>query len=196
MQSNIAGIITVITGPMKCGKSDELIRIVKKYEIAGRKYLAFKPKQDTRDKNYIYSRSGAMIAPYVYFVNNLEEIKTIINEQNKPDLIIIDELHFFKDDNFVLDFHQWAADGIDIVVAGLDMSHLGNPLRVVADVMAIADHVIKLKAICYETKTDTACMTWKKNFSFNEYQVGDQEYEPVNRKIWFDKMKERGLFNG
>jgi thymidine kinase len=184
------GTLKVICGPMKCGKSLELIRIVEKYKISGKKVLIIKPVEDIRDGDKLISRFGKTLDENVHRVYNIQHINTLLGGLNKPDLLAIDEFHFFKED-FVWAIYQWLFWGIDVIVSGLDINHRGQPFRGTADILAIADEVLKLKSICFHTKEDNATMTRMISYTPDDYRPGDKEYEPVCRGVWFEKMLER-----
>lgn len=195
------GTIKVICGPMRCGKSLEVIRIVEKYNIAGKKVLIVKPTQDTRDGDQVISRIGLKIQKDTIQVNNLKEINEhCLHKINLRkdyeldlDLLVVDEFHFFKED-FIWFFYLMISMGVDIVVSGLDISHQGHPFKTMSDIMGIADDVIKLKAICTHTKQDTAVVTLMKNYIPQDNIPGDDAYEPVCRQVWLEKMMKQEDF--
>lgn len=139
-QESIGGkMIEVYCGPMKAGKSRELLKRIDQYEYQGKKVLIFKPTFDTRD-NVLKSR----------FLNSQKECIFIKNTSElfdyDADIFVIDELQFFNEE-VVYDLFKLTKDKI-IICAGLDTNHFGLPFSNVGDVLAIADKVHKLYSIC------------------------------------------------
>ncbi|NLM04536.1 MAG: thymidine kinase [Clostridiales bacterium] len=139
------GSIEVIVGPMYAGKSEELIRRVNRAKIADLVVLAFKPSIDDRyKKDMITTHSGKELECYV--VKDTSEIKKYI-EEREFDVLAIDEVQFFGDE--IVDICEKAAEnGKRVIVSGLDMDFRGEPFGVTPYLMAIAEHVTKLTAIC------------------------------------------------
>jgi thymidine kinase len=137
------GSIEVICGCMFSGKTEELIRRLKRAQLAKQKIEIFKPAIDTRydeikvvshDSNSIHSTPVAGSA-------------TILLLASDVDVVGIDEAQFF-DNELVNVCNQLASNGIRVIVAGLDMDYLGKPFGPVPALMAIAEHVTKVHAIC------------------------------------------------
>ncbi len=143
------GSIEVIVGPMYAGKSEELIRRVNRVKIAGLKVLVFKPLIDDRycaDK--IISHNGKEIG--CYSVEDGGEILEIIKNEDY-DVLAIDEVQFLGER--MVEVCQYAAEeGKRVLVSGLDMNFRGEPFGNVPDLMAIAEYVTKLTAICQVCK--------------------------------------------
>ena len=145
------GSLFVICGPMFSGKSRELIRVVHIAEIAGQRTLLFKPRIDTRySHSDISSHDG--IYRHAYAVDTAREILTIVlSTTPRPDVIAIDEGQFF--DAGLADACLWLVDqGHRVVVAGLDRNFRGEPFGSMPELLAIADEVIKLRAVCMRCK--------------------------------------------
>ena len=170
--------LKVITGPMFSGKSEELIRLVKRSQISEKKCLIVKPKFDHRTLNQIISRSAGQWSANT--VSNADEFSVLINTQ-KASVICIDEAQFFG---------EWLIDQIDfllhgnpdsnylIFAAGLDLDFRRKPFKVVADLMAMADEVQKLTAICTCCK-EPANLSAKLANPNQRLQVGDADiYQP------------------
>ncbi|MBN0919560.1 thymidine kinase [[Mycoplasma] gypis] len=147
------GEIHVIVGPMFSGKSEELLRRVRRLEIAGYNLLLVKSVIDTRfgiDK--ISSRSGANRKTNT--VKNANEIKTLITPN--IDAVIIDETQFLGDE--VVDVCEWLANkGLMVIISGLDQDFRRKPFDNMARLMALAENVTKLQAICVKCKNDASC---------------------------------------
>lgn len=144
------GSIEIIVGPMYAGKSEELIRRINRAKIADLKVLAFKPKIDKRySDNNITSHNGKQ-TPSIP-VDNALEIEKII-EQQDFDVLAIDEIQFF--DEAILTLCQRVANaGKRVICSGLDMDFRGEPFQVVPQMMAIAEYVTKLTAVCMVCKS-------------------------------------------
>lgn len=139
-----AGSIEVITGSMFSGKTDELIRRLRRSTIAKQKVQVFKPVIDNRyHVNKVTSHAGS--AFNAISVKNSAEILEIIDSETS--VVGIDEAQFF--DNGVIDVAQTLANqGIRVIVAGLDSDFRGEPFGCMPVFMAIAEQVDKLQAIC------------------------------------------------
>jgi thymidine kinase len=138
------GFIEVIAGGMFSGKTEELIRRVKRAQIAKQKIMAFKPAMDTRyDENDIVSHSNA------YFkAQPLKNIREIYHyDIDSLDVIGIDEAQFFSKD-LVEVANDLANKGKRVIIAGLDLDYMGRPFGPIPDIMAVAEYVTKVQAIC------------------------------------------------
>jgi thymidine kinase len=146
-RQNRRGWIEVITGSMFSGKTEELIRRLKRAKIAKQKVEIFKPSVDTRfdelkvvshDENTISSTPVQSSSQILLYVNNAD-----------ADVIGIDEAQFF--DKQLADVcNQLANSGIRVIVAGLDMDYLGKPFGPIPELMATAEYVTKVHAVCIE----------------------------------------------
>jgi thymidine kinase len=146
-RQNRRGWIEVITGSMFSGKTEELIRRLKRAKIAKQKVEIFKPSVDTRfdelkvvshDENTISSTPVQSSSQILLYVNNAD-----------ADVIGIDEAQFF--DKQLADVcNQLANSGIRVIVAGLDMDYLGKPFGPIPKLMATAEYVTKVHAVCIE----------------------------------------------
>ncbi len=150
MEYSQNGSIEIIVGPMYAGKSEELIRRINRAKIADLKVLAFKPKIDKRySDNNITSHNGKQ-APSIPVDTTLEIEKML--EKETFDVLAIDEIQFF--DENILSLCQRVADtGKRVICSGLDMDFRGEPFRVVPKMMAIAEYVTKLTAVCMVCKS-------------------------------------------
>jgi len=186
------GKIEVFTGPMCSGKSAALINKIKRFEIAGKNVILIKPKKDTRDGNTVKSRDGSSYQneDNTYLISSLKEINECLAKEDKaPDLIAIDEFHFFEDDytEFIKLLLFLSYTRIHVAIAGLDMSHNGRPFELLGKVMCIADKVHKFTAICSNEKEDNATMTIMNEATDDDRVVGgDDVYRPASRKTWFE----------
>lgn len=142
-----SGWIEVITGPMYCGKSEELIRRIRRAKIASQEVQAFKPMVDDRyHRSNVVSHNGDQVEAVP--VDHPEEIlKRINSEEEEIDVVAIDEIQFF-DPQVIEICEKLANQGIRVIVAGLDRDFRGEPFGPVPQLMALAEYVDKLHAIC------------------------------------------------
>lgn len=139
-----SGWIEVVCGSMFCGKTEELIRRVRRAQIARQKAQVFKPAIDTRyARREVTSHNGLQI--HAVPVENVTQIRTLIEQDTT--VIALDEVQFF-DDAIVALCEELATQGTRVIVAGLDMDFRGEPFGPVPALMARAERVDKLQAIC------------------------------------------------
>ena len=141
------GRIEVITGPMFSGKSEELIRRLKRAKIARQRVICFKPDIDLRyHKTAIASHSAQTHDACV--VANVERLREeLFSQIDRIEVIGIDEAQFFDESLVVLSL-ELVHLGKRILIAGLDTTFTGEPFRPIPDLMAIADEALKLSAVC------------------------------------------------
>ena len=137
------GWIEVICGPMFAGKT-ELIRRVRSMDFAKKNYIIFKPSIDDRYSiNEVVSHNKRKVN--AVNVSGVEEMKKFINDN--LDAVVIDEVQFFEKE--VVDFAGNLADkGYRVICAGLDSDFRGIPFENMANLLAVAESVTKLTAIC------------------------------------------------
>lgn len=141
--ANKKGWIEVICGSMFSGKTEELIRRLNRLEIAQQTYLLFKPKKDTRySQNMVLSHSG-LNKNAIPIESSLEAFSHISTQQ----IIAFDEAQFF-DLDFLETVTSLANQGKRVIVAGLDMDYKGRPFGAMPQILAIAEYVTKVHAIC------------------------------------------------
>src|SRR5690606_9341008 len=138
-----SGWIEVICGSMFSGKTEELIRRIKRAEFANQRNLLIKPSIDNRySEGDIVSHSGLQVNAIV-----VENSKSIMEQWNGEQIVAIDEAQFF--DAYLIDVcNSLANKGVRVVVAGLDMDYKGKPFGPIPSLMAIAEYVTKVHAIC------------------------------------------------
>jgi thymidine kinase len=139
------GWIEIITGPMFAGKSEELIRRLRRLDYAHQKYLVFKPDIDNRYsegnvESHLHNKAKCIP------VKSSAEIASVVSK-SKVDVIAIDEVQFL-DFGIVALCDSWANEGIRVIVAGLDTDFRGEPFPVSAALLSKAEFVTKLTAIC------------------------------------------------
>jgi thymidine kinase len=137
------GWIEVICGSMFSGKTEELIRRLKRAKIANLKVEIFKPSIDIRydETNIVSHDENAILS------TPIDTSQTLLLMAQDVDVVGIDEAQFF-DEEIANVCDQLAAKGIRVIVAGLDMDFLGKPFGQMPFLMAKADYVTKLHAIC------------------------------------------------
>jgi thymidine kinase len=138
------GSVEVICGSMFCGKTEELIRRLRRARIAKQQVQVFKPVIDNRyDKTKVTSHSGLDVDAQP--VEKPEEILTLLDPSTT--VVGVDEVQFFN--STILDVVEALAEkGIRVIITGLDMDFRGEPFGCVPDLMARAEKVEKLQAIC------------------------------------------------
>jgi thymidine kinase len=141
------GRLEIITGPMFSGKSEELIRRLKRAQIARLRVICFKPDVDLRYHRTAIASHSAQILEAITVANVGELKDELFQELGRVDVIGIDEAQFF-DDSLVHFSLELVHLGKRVVLAGLDTTFHGEPFGPVPDLMAVADEVVKLSAVC------------------------------------------------
>ena len=140
----LGGRIEVITGPMFAGKSEELIRRINRLKYAKKNFLVFKPLLDDRySETEVVSHRNRREKSIP--ISKPEEIYNYLKENTE--VICIDEVQFF-DEKIIHIIDELANKGLRIIVSGLDTDFKGNPFMVTAKLLAKAEFVTKLTAIC------------------------------------------------
>ncbi len=142
-ESKINGWVEVICGSMFSGKTEELIRRVKRTQFANQKMILFKPDIDNRysDEDVVSHQGTAQPA---VMVKNSSEILDLVNDER---VVAVDEAQFF-DEGIVHVCSELANRGVRVICAGLDMDYLGNPFGPMPALLSIAEYVTKVHAIC------------------------------------------------
>ena len=184
-QANNIGWIEVVCGSMFSGKTEELIRRVKRAKLAKQKIKIFKPKQDIRySKKKVTSHDNNSIKS-----KPIKSPSKILEVAEKFDVIGIDEAQFF-DDSIVEVCNKLANSGKRGIVAGLDMDYKGNPFGPMPNLLAIAEYVTKVHAICTRSGK-MASYTHRIAKSDELILLGDTRiYEALSRKE-FIKIKKK-----
>jgi thymidine kinase len=143
------GRIEVITGPMFSGKSEELIRRLRRAQIARLRVSCFKPDLDIRyHRTAIASHSAQTLDALT--VANMEELKTVLMPMaDAVEVVGIDEAQFF-DPSLVSLSNELVQLGKRVIIAGLDTTFTGEPFAPIPELLAIADEVVKLSAVCMQ----------------------------------------------
>ena len=179
------GSIEVICGSMFSGKTEELIRRLKRAKIAKQRVEIFKPQIDTRySENDVVSHDHNAIPS-----TPIGAPQNILLYVNDVDVIGIDEAQFF-DDSLVEVCNTLAAQGFRVIVAGLDMDFRGVPFGPVPALMAIADDVTKEHAICMRCGAP-AYVSHRLVDEGKRVLLGEKDaYEPICRTC-FDNIKDK-----
>jgi len=180
------GRIEVICGSMFSGKTEELIRRIKKVELADEKYIIFRPKIDSRNpENKIISHAKNEISASI-----VSSPKEILDLSVNYSVIGIDEAQFF-DQSIVDVCNVLANKGHRLIIAGLDMDYEGNPFGPMPNLMACAEDVMKVHAVCVETG-NPAGYSYRKDSSDDLVLIGEKkEYKPLSREAFVKKMVNR-----
>jgi len=167
------GWIEVICGSMFSGKTEELIRRLKRVKIANLKVEIFKPAIDVRyDETKVVSHDANAIQS-----TPIENSQTILLLAQDVDVVGIDEAQFF-DDQIINICETLALRGVRVIVAGLDMDYLGRPFGQMPYLLSIADYITKLHAICVQCG-NIANVSYRKTTQSGQVLVGEKDiYEP------------------
>ncbi len=138
-----SGWIEVICGSMFSGKTEELIRRIKRAKIANQKIQIFKPTTDVRYHEYDVVSHDDNAIPSIPIKSSME----IIEKLTEVNVIGIDEAQFF-DEKLVDVCQKLAIKGIRVIVAGLDMDYKGQPFGPMPNLLAVAEYITKVHAIC------------------------------------------------
>ena len=177
------GWIEVISGSMFSGKTEELIRRLKRAKIARQKVEIFKPTIDNRfdEEKVISHDSNEIRSTPVPAAANIPILA------DDCDVVGIDEAQFF-DDEIVQVCNDLANRGIRVIVAGLDMDYKGNPFGPMPALMATAEYVTKVHAVCTRTG-NLAHYSYRKSKSDSLVLLGEtEEYEPLSRAAYYKVM--------
>lgn len=172
------GWIELICGPMFAGKSEELLRKLKRLDYADVTYLIFKPKIDTRSKYNISSRDGRRMNS-IDFEDPYEILENILKQKKLPNVIAIDEAQFAKET--LVDVCETLAElGLIIYISALDKDFKNEPFPVTAKLACCAEYIWKLSAICTECGAPGTATLKMLNNKFVDYhsptiQIGDYE---------------------
>jgi thymidine kinase len=181
-----SGWIEVICGCMFSGKTEELIRRLNRALIAKQKVEIFKPTVDTRyhtQKIVSHSEREIRSTP-VNFAND------IILLAGDCDVVGIDEAQFF-DDAIVEVCNTLANSGKRVIVAGLDMDYEGNPFGPMPNLLAVAEFVTKVHAICAQTG-ELASFSFRLTANDAQVMLGEKDsYEARSRQAFFANLKKR-----
>jgi thymidine kinase len=174
------GWIEVICGSMFSGKTEELIRRLKRAKIANLNVEIFKPAMDTRyheQKIVSHDENAILSTP-------IDNSQTILLLAGDVDVIGVDEAQFF-DDQLPEVCDQLAFRGIRVIIAGLDMDYSGRPFGPMPALLAKAEYITKLHAICVKCG-NIASYSYRKKNSSSQILLGEKDaYEPRCRHCYY-----------
>ena len=181
-----SGWMEVICGSMFSGKTEELIRRLRRAEMAGQNVEIFKPKLDTRyaeEEVVSHNQNKIRSTP-------VESPSEILLLGSTCDVVGIDEAQFF-DESVVEVANTLANNGVRVVIAGLDMDFMGRPFGPIPNLMATAEYVTKVHAICKRTG-NLAHYSMRTSSSEDLVQLGETDsYEAVSRKVFNEEILKR-----
>ena len=186
--------LEVIAGPMFSGKSEELIRRIRRAKWANKRIALVKPFRDSRTESYVATRNivdGRSLIAETFPAEPVCAIEDILMvlESTEAEILGIDEGQFFDD---------WLIDGVAvllrthklqdfrIIVAGLDLDYRLQPFGPMPQLLAMADRIDKLTGVCMNCGTDDARFTQRLHGTSQTIQVGDLgDYQVRCRKCHF-----------
>lgn len=174
-----SGWIEVICGSMFSGKTEELIRRLKRAKIANQKVEIYKPKVDTRydEANVVSHDANSILATAI------DNPYKLLEDTEGVEVIGIDEAQFF-DKNLTEVCQKLALRGIRVVVAGLDMDFRGEPFGPVPQLLAVAEYITKVHAICSHCG-NLATHSYRKVVNGDQVMLGEKDtYEPRCRTCY------------
>ncbi len=179
------GRVEVICGSMFSGKTEELIRRLKRAQFARQRVEIFKPAIDIRySEEEVVSHQGNSIPS-----TPVDTSASILLMGQESEVVGIDEAQFF-DHHIVEVCNELATRGVRVIVAGLDLDFKGNPFGPMPDLCAIADEVTKVHAICVRCGA-LAYISHRIVEGDKQVMLGEQhEYEPLCRHCYQQIMKE------
>lgn len=184
-ETNRRGRIEVICGSMFSGKTEELIRRLKRASFAKQRVEIFKPSIDTRyseEKVVSHDSNSIQSTP-------IDSSGSILLFTSEIDVVGIDEAQFF-DEGLVDVCNELANNGVRVIIAGLDMDYKGIPFGPIPALCAIADEVTKVHAICVRCG-DLAYISHRTIANDKRVLLGEKaEYEPLCRRCYQKSMKE------
>lgn len=159
-KSQRSGWIEVICGSMFSGKTEELIRRLKRARIANQKVEIFKPSKDIRydEKRVVSHDENALLSKPISHSSELRQVS------DETEVVGIDEAQFF-DDELSLHCQYLAIQGKRVIIAGLDMDFRGLPFGPIPHLMAVAEYITKVHAICPHCG----------NLATHSYRLGEEE---------------------
>jgi len=184
------GSVEVITGSMFSGKTEELIRRLRRAQFAGLKVEIFKPSIDKR-----YSEIGVVSHDEKSIVSTpVENSSSILLLTEDVDVVGIDEAQFF--DGAIVDVCNKLADkGIRVIIAGLDMDFMGKPFGPMPALLSVAEYVTKVHAICMRCG-NLAQYSFRKSDEEQVVVLGEMDkYEPLCRHCYNEAIGKKDKEN-
>lgn len=188
------GRIEVVCGSMFSGKTEELIRRIKRATFARQRVVIFKPQIDTRyseEEVVSHDRNAVMSVPLSTSAEILDYLSSHATSKDGYDFDVvgIDEAQFFGMD-LVDVCNQLANNGVRVIIAGLDMDFQCTPFGPIPALCAVADEVTKVHAICVKCGA-LAYVSHRLVHDQNQVLIGEQaEYEPLCRECYKKAMEQ------
>ncbi|WMT51649.1 MAG: thymidine kinase [Ferroplasma sp.] len=189
MKNISMGRLVLITGPMFSGKTSRLIELLEREILAGRNTLLFKPEIDKRyDTTFVTTHKGMRLPAIVLNTDN-DAVKKMYELSKNVDVIGIDEAQFWDHDSILPEVADRIASEDKIVyVAALNKNHTGSPFKTSMEIIARADQVYSLTAVCAKCGEDATftqrVMNGKEVFGEQIKIGGTESYEPRCRKCF------------
>ncbi|OON66818.1 thymidine kinase [Hymenobacter sp. CRA2] len=180
------GWIEVVVGSMFSGKTEELIRRLNRAKIARQRVEIFKPALDTRyhAEDVVSHNANSIRSTPIAFPQEM------LLPASSCDVVGIDEAQFF-DNSLVEVCNQLADHGVRVIVAGLDMDYLGQPFGPMPQLMAVAEYVTKVHAVCVRCG-DIATYSFRKAASAEQVLLGETDsYEARCRHCFLEGQQEK-----
>jgi thymidine kinase len=187
------GKTKAIVGTMFAGKTTLLQNLYTSYDRVEKFYpVAFKPKRNTRDKkgkivshdnNYIHATEVELGWDIVYEYVQCKQLKDL--GEDIKFIVFIDEAQFFEEELLMV-IEYLNSKGADVICSGLNLDRFGKPFGIMPSIMAVADEVVYLKAIC--SCGNEAYVSYGKNVSSGEQVAvgGKEEYEPLCKTCFYN----------
>lgn len=174
-----SGWIEIVTGCMFSGKTEELLRRIKRSKIAGQSVILFKPARDTRyhDTNVVSHDENSMDSVVI------SKARDMMNYMDQYEVIGVDEAQFF-DQDLVQVCEELALEGKRIIAAGLDLDFKGRPFGPIPHLLAVSEYVTKVHAICPHCG-NLATHSYRLSQEQATVLLGEKDhYEPRCRKCY------------
>lgn len=177
------GYVEVICGPMFSGKTEELLRRLRRAKIANQSIAIFKPAIDSRYSLFRITSHDSNFFPSL----PVNSSKDILKHSENAMVVAIDEAQFFDEDLPEV-VQELALRGIRVIVAALDMDSNGNPFGPIPTILAQAELITKLNAICVRCGGN-ATYSFRKVEDESHVLLGEKEsYEPRCRKCFYEEI--------
>ncbi|MGB8490474.1 MAG: thymidine kinase [Bacteroidales bacterium] len=177
------GSVEIITGSMFSGKTEELLRRLRRAQFAGLKVEIFKPGIDKR-----YSENRVVSHDEKSFVSTpVDNPSAMLLYSDNADVVGIDEAQFF-DDSLIDVCNTLANRGVRVIVTGLDMDFMGNPFGPIPGLLSVAEYITKVHAICVRCG-NLAQYSYRKSDEAQVVLLGEKDiYEPLCRKCYNEAL--------
>jgi thymidine kinase len=180
-------MLTVIIGPMFSGKTSELIRRIKRYQLAGKKTTIYKPSIDVRYSIENVNSHDGLKYPARIIPNDEKGVSILADEYKFYDVIGIDEIQFFPPSiAYLIDEISYEKD---VIAAGLNLDYRGKPWETVEKLLPYADQIISLSAVCYICGEEATRTIRTSEIEDRILVGGEENYKPVCKKHFKELSK-------